>query len=290
MKAARYSWIALLTLAVTAAGQEKPPEDKAPPAPPKEEDGHPPGGPRGPGQRGGDGRDGRDGRGEGFRRMIEAWKTADTDKDGFISPDEFAAMKRPGLLDDEKRKELFQRFDKDGDGKISTAEIENVLRKMGPGGPPLEDADANKDQKIDFDEFKTWGRVKDEPEERQREIFKRMDTDGDGVLTAKDRPQRGPGRDGRDGRDGKGGRRGGLLEMIKDHDKDGNGSLNFEEFREIPWVKGMNEDQQEDRFNEFDKNKDLKLDASDVPPPGERPDHPDRPDRPDKPKDGKKPE
>jgi len=262
MIAARYSWIALLTLA-TAGAEEMQPEDKTPPAPaPQQDTDKPPGGPKGP--RGEGGKD-------GMRRMMEAWKKADTDGDGFISPVEFGAMERPGQLSEEKRAELFKRFDKDGDGRIGPDE----MPKRGPGRmPPLDQADANKDGKIDFAEFKTLEWVKRLPEERQQGIFKRMDTDGDGFLTAKDRRE-GP-RDGRDGRDGKGGRRN-LLDLVKDHDKDGNGSLSFAEFRAIPWVKNDGEDKQEERFNEFDKNKDLKIDAADMPPPGEKPDRPDKP-------------
>lgn len=211
--------------------------------------------------------------------MTETWKKADTNKDTFISPEEFAAMERIAQLTPEKRDELFKRFDKNGDGKIG----QNELPKPpdGRGMPPLKDP--NGDGKIDFEEFKTLEFVQRLPEERQQNMFKRMDTDGDGFLTPKDRPPHEGPRD-RDGRGGGRGR-GGLLELIKDYDKDGNGSLNFEEFRQIPWVAKDGEDEQERRFEEFDKNKDLKLDAADAPPPGEKPD---RPDRPDKPKDGKK--
>jgi Ca2+-binding EF-hand superfamily protein len=254
MKAARYSWIALLTLAAARAGEGPPPEDK--PAPkeeraPERQEGKPKG-PRGDGK-------------EGMRRMMEIWKKADTDGDGFISTAEFAAMERPGRLPEEKRVEIFKRFDKNSDGRIGMDEIP----KQRPGGmPPLEKADANKDGRIDFEEFKTLGFVARMPEDRQKGMFARMDTDGDGALTPKDRPKH----DGRhDGREGRGGRRPNLPDMVKEHDKDGNGSLSFDEFRQIPWIAKGGEDEQEDRFEALDRNKDLKLDASDEPPPGERP-------------------
>ncbi len=349
MKAARYSWIALFAaLTATAARAGDTPPTQADPQPPKED-----GGPKGPGPRG----DGQ-GRGEGMRRGMEraaeAWKKADTDGDGFLSPAEFAATERVAQLTPEKRDELFKRFDKDGDGKLSHEEMsfrqpgpipdgidlkkldsngdgkidfdefkaaewvkrlpeerqQNIFKRFdtdgdgklsqeelkprprpdgggggdGPRGPRLQELDRNQDGKIDFEEFKTDEFIKRLPEERQQNMFKRFDTDGDGFLTPKDHPQR----DGRGG--GRG--RGGLLDLIKDNDKDGNGSLSFEEFRQIPWIKNAGEDDQEQRFNDFDRNKDQKLDAADVPPPGEkpeRPDKPDRPDRPDKPKDTKKP-
>ncbi len=49
------------------------------------------------------------------------------------------------------------------------------------------------------------------------------------------------------------------MDMVKHHDKNGDGALSFDEFREIPWLKDKGEDEQEDRFEEMDKNKDLKL-------------------------------
>lgn len=248
MKAARYSWIAFLALAAAAA--EEPPRADEPAIAKGEES---------PEKQ--DGRKGRRGDGkEGMRRMMEIWKKADTDGDGFISITEFAAMERPGRLPEEKRAEIFKRFDKNSDGRIGMDEIP----KMRPGGmPPLEKADTNKDGKIDFEEFKMLGFVARMPEERQQKMFKRMDADGDGFLTPKDRPRH-------DGRDGKGGRRPNLADLVKDHDKDGNGSLSFEEFRQIPWIAKAGEDEQEDRFEALDKNKDLKLDAADEPPPGEK--------------------
>lgn len=247
MKAAQYSWIVLLTLATARA--EETPGTEPPPPPPKEKaaPGKPLEMPKG--------------RGEGMRRMMEIWKKADTDGDTFITPTEFAAMERPGRLPEEKRAELFKRFDKNSDGRIGMDEIP----KRPPGGMPnLEKADLNKDKRIDFEEFKTLDFVKRMPEDRQKGMFKKMDSDGDGVLTAKDRPRH----DGR--KDGKGGRKPKLSDLVKDHDKDANGSLSFEEFRQIPWIAKAGEDEQEDRFEALDKNEDLKLDAADEPPPGEK--------------------
>jgi len=262
MNVLRYSWIALIT-AASALAEESPGEEKTAPVPPppqgEEDPGKPPAGPKGPRGEGKD-RDGKDR--DGFRRMIEAWKKADTDGDGFISTTEFAAMERPGRLPEEKRAEIFSRFDKNSDGRIGPEE----MPKKRPGGmPPLEQVDADKDGKIIFAEFQKLGFVERLPLERQQAMFKRMDTDGDGSLTPKDRPPRDGKRDGDGRRDGKGGagRRSNLLEMVKDHDKNGDGALSFEEFRQVPSVKRDGEDQQEDRFEELDRNKDLKLDASD---------------------------
>lgn len=222
---------------------------------------------------GGDKKHGEDGKGkrqgfqkgdrgrEGRRAMMEMWKKADTDGDGSISLAEFAAMERPGRLPEEKRAEIFKRIDKNADGKIGPDE----MPKGHPGGgmPPLEQVDFDKDGKIVFEEFQKLGFVARLPEDRQRALFARMDRDGDAALTPKDRPER-------DGRGkGKGERRFNPLDMVKNHDKNGDGALSFDEFREMSWLKDKGEDEQEEHFERFDKNTDLKIDASDFPPPGE---------------------
>lgn len=195
--------------------------------------------------------------------MWDMWKKADTDGDGFISAAEFAAMDRPGRLPEEKRAEIFKRFDKNGDGKIGPGEMPK--RGQGGGMPPLEQVDADKDGRIVFEEFQKLGFVAKLPEERQRAMFKNMDKDGDGALTAKDRPRGGgPGRDGK-----RGGRGPNPLDLIKSLDQNGDGALSFEEFRKAGFLNGKSEDEQEDRFEEMDRNKDLKIDATDFPPPPE---------------------
>ena len=265
MKILRNSWIALLTMGAALA-VEPPAEEKPVPVTPA------PSGDETPAKPPEDGQDKkqrgpREGKGGGRKAMEEMWKKADTDGDGFLSPEEFAAMDRPGRLPDEKRAEIFKRIDKNGDGRIGPDEIP----KGRPGGmPPLEQVDFNKDGKIEFSEFQKLDFVARLPEERQRALFTRMDQDGDGFLTPKDRPQRDGRRDGKGGGpDGKGPRHGSPLDMIKDFDKDGDGALSFAEFREIPWMKDKGEDEQEDRFEEMDKNHDQKLDAADFPPPPE---------------------
>ncbi len=247
MKALRYSWIVLFSAGAALAADEAGGEPA--PSPRKEMKAHGEGG-KGGKSKGERGRDMR-------RAMAEMWKKADTDGDGFLSLAEFSAMERPSRLPQAKREEIFNRIDKNGDGKVSPDEMPKVPpRRM----PPLEQVDLDKDGRIVFAEFQKLGFVARLPEERQRGIFSRMDRDGDGALTPKDRPKS-------DGRDGKGPRRGNPMEMVREHDKDGDGSLSFEEFRTIPWVKDKGEDEQEDRFEEMDKNDDLKLDAADFPAP-----------------------
>lgn len=256
MKCSRYLWIALLTLG-TGYSLEPPQIEDSPPVKPRGEG-------AGKGPRGGKERpDGR--------RMMEMWRKADTDGDGFISQAEFGAMERPGRLPEEKRAAIFKRFDKDGDGRLGPDEMP---RKPQGGMPPLEQVDANKDGRIVFEEFLKLGFVDRLPEERRRALFERMDHDGDGALTAKDRPKGGgPPWQGR--RDGKGGGKDGGRgpqgqDLVRALDRDGDRALTFEEFRVAGFLKGKSEDEQEDRFEELDRNGDLKLDAADFPPPDER--------------------
>lgn len=273
MKVPYHPWIALLVIG-SAMAQEPPP------APPSGE------GKPGEGERRrfrGEGPDARPGEGgqrgprgggwdrQGMREMLEMWKKADTDGDGFISLVEFGAMERIGQLPEEKRAEIFKRFDKNGDGRIGKDEMPQ--RPQG-GMPPLSQVDANKDGRIVFEEFRNLSFVTRLPEERQRAMFERMDHDKDGALTPKDRPQGGPpGGPPRDGKwDGKRDGRGPSgLDLIKALDGNGDGALDFAEFRKAGFLEGRSEDEQEDRFEEMDRNGDLKIDAADFQPPAPAP-------------------
>ena len=104
--------------------------------------------------------------------------------------------------------------------------------------------------------------MKDRPEGPPGGPDKRMDRP--------DKPDRKPDREGRPDKAPNPKR------MLKDFDKDGDGSLTFDEFRNAPPNAGLSEDEQEDRFEALDKNGDKKLDETDFPspPPGKRPDGP----------------
>jgi Ca2+-binding EF-hand superfamily protein len=209
------------------------------------------------------------------QHFAQAWKAADKDGDGFISREEFSEMPRVRNLPEEKLQRLFERLDKDGDGRLGRDE----LRRMGrsPDGPRpamrrLWELDADRSGGVSLEEFKAGELFRKLPPERQLEIFRRLDTDGDGLITPKDRPEppfkrdearprekRGPGPDRRmpnpaDSR-----------AMIRELDQDGDGALSFEEFRAGPAVRDLSEDEQEDRFEALDRDGDQKITAADFP-------------------------
>jgi len=199
---------------------------------------------------------------KGGAALRDGWKEADTDGDGKISRAEFEAMPRIQGLPEEKREHLFARLDKDGDGFISAEERGGGM--SGPRGREnpiqrLADLDTDGSGGISFEEFKAGAFFKKLPLEKQKEMFARLDTDGDGQLTPKDRPQPHRRYEGR----------GWGLRQILSHEKVE--SLTFEDFSKIGPFKDLAPEELKERFDRMDRNKDGKLDAEDLPsPPSER--------------------
>lgn len=189
------------------------------------------------------------------------WKRADADANGSVSKDEFFALERIAKLPEEKRAKIFERLDKNHDGTLTREELEQIGKGHRPM-PRLEELDKDKSGGVSFEEFSAAEFVQKLPEERRKEMFQRMDRDGDGQLTPKDRPKQ----DDREGREGGPPR---IKELVDKLDVDHNGSVSFEEFKKAPFAADWSEDKQEERFQKLDRNKDHKLDEADAPPPGE---------------------
>lgn len=205
--------------------------------------------------------------------MVEAWKRADADRDGFLTKEEFSTLERIGKLPAKKRDRLFARFDKNGDGKIGRNEI--LAAAKGRGGkrpmPRLWELDTDKSGSVSYEEFSTGKPFARFPEKRRRKLFDRLDTNRDGVISRADRPKPPP-RGGKKGRpDARGPAERDPRRMLSALDEDGDGAVSFEEFRKGGRIRDLDEDTQEDRFMALDRNGDLKLTAEDFPPPG-RPD------------------
>ncbi len=204
-------------------------------------------------------------RGPGFK---EAWKNADRDGDGLISKEEFNTLSRIQNLPDAKRRALFNRLDKDADGKLSRREIGSLGKPAEGERPPFKrlwELDTDQSRGISLEEFKLGEFARKLPPDKQMKIFNRLDSDGDGVITSKDRPQPPHARPE--------GKRRPMPEeqpekpqgINRKLDTNGDGSLSFEEFRIGPAVKGLTEDQQEDRFELLDRNRDQRLSPEDFP-------------------------
>jgi Ca2+-binding EF-hand superfamily protein len=208
------------------------------------------------------------GKGRGF---ADFWKAMDKDHDGFLSKEEFAAMPRIENLPEEKRDSLFKRFDKNSDGKLGRDEFPgNDRDDKRPPFQRLWELDVDKSGGVSLDEFKAGEFFKKLPPEKQEAVFKRLDTNGDGMITAQDKPEMPFRRDGDKRSKHPDGPPRDPRQIISQLDTNKDGSLSFEEFRVGPGMKNLTEDQQEDRFEEMDKNHDQKLTADDFPPPPPR--------------------
>lgn len=212
-----------------------------------------------PARREGDGR-------KGPRHPFEeAWKIADKDHDGFLSPEEFDALPRIQNLPEEHRLRIFQRLDKDSDGKLSREELGRLGQPRNGQESPLQrlwQLDADKSGGISFEEFKTGPMIQKLPPEKQEELFRRLDTNHDGVISPEDKPAnpfpRGGDKSMGQGMDPR--------QIIRRLDKNGDGALSFEEFR-VGWmVRDLFEDQQKAIFNALDRNHDQQLTPEDFPP------------------------
>jgi Ca2+-binding EF-hand superfamily protein len=209
------------------------------------------------------------------RPFLEAWKLADADHDGSISKEEFVAMPRVQKLPEEKRDEIFKRLDKDSDGKLGGGELGHFGKNPHEGQRDqamkrLWELDSDKSGGISFEEFKGGRFFMKLLPEKQQAVFQRLDTDGDGGITPKDRPA--PQTKGPDGKprpnklDGKRPDGEGKPNFInRKLDVNGDGALSFEEFRECSGVKSLSEDVQEAWFERLDRNGDLKISAEDFP-------------------------
>ncbi len=202
----------------------------------------------------------------GMRSFAETWKAADKDQDGFISIAEFVLMPRIQKLPEEKRVRIFERLDKDFNDKLGREELGHHGGGSHDGKRQhmkrLWELDADKDGGISLQEFKAGELFKKLPPGKQDRVFRRLDTDGDGVVTPRDKP--------RPSKNGGGSKEKRPQAINLKSDTNGDGVLSFEEFRSGPAMMGLSEDIQEERFEMLDRNDDLKISAEDFPSQGHK--------------------
>ncbi|OMO65278.1 Calcium-binding EF-hand [Corchorus capsularis] len=140
-------------------------------------------------------------------------------------------------MDAAELRRVFQMFDRNGDGKITKKELSDSLENLGIFIPDkelsqmIEKIDVNGDGYVDIDEFgalyQTIMNERDE-EEDMKEAFNVFDQNGDGFITVEEL---------RSVLASLGLKQGRTIEdckmMIKKVDVDGDGMVNFKEFKQM---------------------------------------------------------
>ncbi|CAA7016682.1 unnamed protein product [Microthlaspi erraticum] len=133
-------------------------------------------------------------------------------------------------------KQVFQMFDKNGDGRITKEELNDSLENLGIFMPDkdliqmIEKMDANGDGCVDINEFESlYGSIVEEKEEEDmRDAFNVFDQDGDGFITVEEL---------KSVMASLGLKQGKTLEcckeMITQVDEDGDGRVNYKEFLQM---------------------------------------------------------
>ncbi|KAL3531036.1 hypothetical protein ACH5RR_010358 [Cinchona calisaya] len=140
-------------------------------------------------------------------------------------------------MDPGELRRIFQMFDRNGDGKITKKELSDSLKNLGIYIPEkevmqmIDKIDTNRDGYIDIDEFGTlYQTIMDERDEEEdmREAFNVFDQNGDGFITVEEL---------RSVLSSLGLKQERTLEdcklMIKKVDVDGDGMVNYKEFRQM---------------------------------------------------------
>mmetsp|Transcript_8162 Transcript_8162/g.14238 ORF Transcript_8162/g.14238 Transcript_8162/m.14238 type:complete len:152 (+) Transcript_8162:182-637(+) len=144
--------------------------------------------------------------------------------------------KKHGLSDDEVAdlKEAFSMFDIDGDGTITLVELKEVMKSLGQNPTEREliqmikSVDDNGDNEIDFEEFLILMSSKkpsnDDPDKELRDAFAVFDADGSGSISRSElkKLMKNLGQSLSDAE---------LDAMMDEVDTDGNGEIDFEEFK-----------------------------------------------------------
>merc|ERR1712071_468487 len=147
-------------------------------------------------------------------------------------------MGKHGLSEDEVSdlKEAFSMFDIDGDGTITIIELREVMKSLGQNPTEKElkqmirSVDADGNNEIDFDEFLILMSSKkpssDDPDKELRDAFAVFDDDNSGSISREElkKLMKNLGQSLSDGE---------LDAMMDEVDTDGNGEIDFNEFKSM---------------------------------------------------------
>lgn len=114
----------------------------------------------------------------------------DKDKDGVITSEEFFAGPRMVNVPEDQKEKIFSRIDTDGNGKITPEEIRKMRQESQEKHMrEIRELDTDKSGGLSFEEMSKGRFFSQLPEEKRKQIFVRMDTNGDGQITPEDKPQ-----------------------------------------------------------------------------------------------------
>ncbi|MBK1834982.1 EF-hand domain-containing protein [Roseibacillus ishigakijimensis] len=167
----------------------------------------------------------------------------DTNQDGVLSQEEFAANPKLEKASPEQREALFNRIDKNDDGMLQPNELHPPKSHRRDRRPKWLERGP-----VDYDTFARQERVQKLPEEKRRALFERLDRNKDGLLSREDMPDHDRRAHGPDRK-----------EIFRKMDQNEDGGLDFTEFFAAPLIKKLGEDAAEDRFEALDQDGDLSL-------------------------------
>ncbi len=177
-------------------------------------------------------------------RLLRILRQADADNDGQITFEELLVVV-PELTE-----EQFNRLDRNDDGVISRDDLHHFNSDHIEGlYNILREADADEDGEVTFEELQAL------IPELTQEQFDRLDRNGDGVISADDKPDEPVDPIRR------------LIHLLHEADADENGEVTFEELQAVA------PDLTEERFNKLDRNGDGVISRADLPEPPEDPRH-----------------
>ncbi|XP_038695145.1 probable calcium-binding protein CML26 [Tripterygium wilfordii] len=136
----------------------------------------------------------------------------------------------------EEVEEVFDRYDANGDGKLSMSELGGVLKAMGSSDSPserqriMDGIDSDKDEFISLNEFAHLCRTTSDPSQELRDAFDMYDQDGNELISSSELHLV-------LNRLGLKCSMDDCVEIIRSVDSDGDGNVNFQEFKTMMFDK-----------------------------------------------------